>query len=57
MFKVAVVAVAVATSAVAEKERKNELVLQSEYLVGEHVVTRRPHEYLKVSSQHSSAYC
>lgn len=49
MFKVAVVAAAVAGSVSAERERKNELVLQSEDKIGEVVVSKRPHEYLKSS--------
>ena len=49
MFKIGLCLAAVATGASAEREGKSELVLQPESEVGEVVVSRRPHEYLKAS--------
>ena len=49
MFKFAIATAAVLGSASAERERKSELVLQSEEEVGEVVISKRPHEYIKVN--------
>lgn len=49
MLKFGLCLAAVSVGASAEKERRNELVLQADKEVGQVVLTQRPHEYLKAS--------